>query len=236
VDITVKGRHTEVTERLRQHVTEKLTKLERFGHKVTRLDVEICAERNPRQSDHRERVELTCHAKGPVIRAEAAAQDAYAALDVAAARLEARLRKAADRRRVHHGARTPMSVANATAALANKADSADIGDIPDMSASVDPDSDPENVAGSGNGPGDGPGNGHRGDLDEAGVRDLAVAGEPRVVREKIHQAGPMTLEQAVFEMELIGHDFFLFVDAGNGLPSVAYRRRGFDYGVIRLTS
>jgi ribosomal subunit interface protein len=225
VDITVKGRHIEVTERLRQHVTEKLTKLERFGHKVTRLDVEICAERNPRQSDHRERVELTCHAKGPVIRAEAAAQDAYAALDVAAARLEGRLRRAADRRRVHHGTRTPMSVANATASLGDSApaaDSADVSDIPDTTT-------PEKAVSR-------PGNGHRGDLDEAGVRDLAVAGEPRVVREKTHQAGPMTLEQALFEMELVGHDFFLFIDESNGLPSVAYRRRGFDYGVIRLTS
>jgi hypothetical protein len=81
-----------------------------------------------------------------------------------------------------------------------------------------------------------PGNGYRGDFDEAGLRDLAVAGEPRVVREKTHQAAPMTLEQALFEMELIGHDFFLFVDESSGLPSVAYRRRGFDYGVIRLTS
>jgi hypothetical protein len=115
-----------------------------------------------------------------------------------------------------------MSVATATAALVDTA--ADVTDIPDMSP---PDADE---------PGNGPGNGHRADIDQAGLHDLAVAGEPRVVREKTHQAGPMTLEQALFEMELIGHDFFLFVDESNGLPSVAYRRRGFDYGVIRLTS
>ena len=213
MDITVKGRHTEVPERLRQHVTEKLAKLERFEHKVTRLDVEICAERNPRQAGSRERVELTCHAKGPVIRAEAAAQDAYAALDLAAARLEARLRRAADRRRIHHGSRTPRSVAAATAQLGDIPD-----DAPGPDAVVDAAAD----------------NGHRPDLDQAGVRDLAVAGEPRVVREKVHQGEPMTLEQALFRMELVGHDFYLFVDAGTGLPSVAYRRRGFDYGVIRL--
>jgi ribosomal subunit interface protein len=212
VEITVKGRHIIVTERLRQHVTEKLAKLERFEHKVTRLDVEICVERNPRQAGSRERVELTCHAKGPVIRAEAAAQDAYAALDIAAARLEARLRRAADRRRVHHGSRTPRSVASATAQL---------GDIPDDSP--DPDAGLDTVN-----------NGHRPDLDQAGMQDLAVAGEPRVVREKVHHGEPMTLEQALLRMELVGHDFYLFVDAGTGLPSVAYRRRGFDYGVIRL--
>jgi ribosomal subunit interface protein len=223
VDITVKGRHTEITERLRQHVAEKLAKLQRFEHQVTRLDVEICAERNPRQSHHRERVELTCHAKGPIIRAEAAAQDAYAALDLAAARLEARLRRAADRRRVHHGSRTPTSVASATAGLADMPDNTDLADTDadaDSDADIGADADPA-------------GNGHR-RLDEAGLRDLALAGEPRVVREKEHQAAPMTLEQALFEMELIDHDFFLFVDAVSGLPCVAYRRRGFDYGVIRL--
>ena len=224
MDITVKGRHLDVTERLRQHVVDKLAKLERFmagGMKATRLDVEICAERNPRQADQRERVELTCHAKGTVIRAEAAAPDAYAALDVAAARLESRLRKAADRRRVHHGTRTPRSVAAATAPLAGLAgDEAAPGlegaDRPDLSGGEAP-------------------NGHAGDLDEAGLKNLAVAGEPRVVREKLHQSAPMTLEQAVFEMEMVGHDFYLFVDAEAGLPSVAYRRRGFDYGVIRVT-
>jgi ribosomal subunit interface protein len=130
VDITVKGRHTEISERLRQHVADKLAKLERFEHKVTRVDVEICSERNPRQADQRERVELTCHAKGPVIRAEAAAPDVYAALDLATARLEARLQRAADRRRVHHGARTPTSVATATAGL---------GDMTDMAGPADDD-------------------------------------------------------------------------------------------------
>jgi len=166
VEIQVKARHTEVSDRLRQHVTDKLAKLERFEHKVTRLDVEICAERNPRQSDHRERVELTCHAKGPVIRAEASAQDVYAALDIAAARLEARLRRAADRRRVHHGSRTPTSVATATAGLA---------DMPDTDAGEadgeEGDSEAEPAA-------DGSPNGHRGELHQAGVRNLAVAGDP----------------------------------------------------------
>jgi ribosomal subunit interface protein len=199
---------------------DKLAKLERFTSKVTRLDVEICAERNPRLADQRERVELTCHAKGPVIRAEAAAQDAFAALDLAAARLEARLRRAADRKRVHHGSRTPPSVAAATAPLATivaagKDESTEPGDADDGDAAV---------------------NGHRDGLDEAGLKNLALAGEPRVVREKLHRSEPMTLDQAVFAMELVGHDFFLFVDAENGLPSVAYRRRGFDYGVIRVTS
>jgi hypothetical protein len=55
-----------------------------------------------------------------------------------------------------------------------------------------------------------------------------------VVREKTHVAAPMTLDQALYEMELVGHDFFLFVDKESERPSVVYRRRGYDYGVITL--
>jgi ribosomal subunit interface protein len=220
LDITVKGRHTDISERFRQHVAAKLAKLERFGHKVGRIDVEVCEERNPRQSDQRERVEITCHIKGPVIRAEAAAPDTYAALDLACTRLESRLRRAADRRRVHHGTRTPASVR--TSAPVPAAEAAADGEPPggiveDPGARADR-------------------NGHRPDADAAGLRDLAVDGEPRVVREKTHRADPMTIDQALLEMELVGHDFYLFVDKEAELPSVVYRRQGFDYGVIRLTT
>ena len=57
---------------------------------------------------------------------------------------------------------------------------------------------------------------------------------PLVVREKFHAAVPMTIDQALFEMELVGHDFFLFTDEKSSMPSVVYRRRGYQYGVIRL--
>ena len=57
---------------------------------------------------------------------------------------------------------------------------------------------------------------------------------PLVVREKTHPASPMTLDQALYEMELVGHDFYLFVDKESERPSVVYRRRGYDYGVISL--
>ncbi|MGH3922136.1 MAG: sigma 54 modulation/S30EA ribosomal C-terminal domain-containing protein, partial [Pseudonocardiaceae bacterium] len=56
----------------------------------------------------------------------------------------------------------------------------------------------------------------------------------RIVRRKRHSANPMTVDQALYEMELVGHDFYLFSDADSGLPSVVYRRRGFHYGVIQL--
>jgi ribosomal subunit interface protein len=197
VDVVVKGRHTEVAERFRGHVTDKLAKVAKLDGKVSRIDVEVCEEHNPRLADQRSRVELTCRTRGPVVRAEAAAPDPYAALDLAAARLEARLRRAADRRRVHHGIRTPTSVAAATAALSAN------GAAP------------------------------------SGTDHEAAAGDdegPFVVREKEHEARPMSLDQALLEMELVGHDFFLFVDAVRGVPSVVYRRRGYDYGVIRLVA
>jgi ribosomal subunit interface protein len=201
VDVVVKGRHTEVGERFRTEAQAKLAKLAKLDAKVIRIDVEVCEEHNPRLADHKSRVELTCRTRGPVVRAEAAASDPFAAFDLAVAKLESRLRRAADRRRVHHGIRTPVSVATATAAL----------------------------SANGSGP-------------TSAVADLAEADEdaergdasPFVVREKVHEATPMTLDQALFEMELVGHDFFLFVDAEQGTPSVVYRRRGYDYGVIRL--
>jgi ribosomal subunit interface protein len=215
VDIVVKGRHTEVPERFRRHAADKLTKVAKLDPKVLLIDVEVCHESNPRLSSVSDRVELTCRSRGPVIRAEAAAGDPYAALDLAAAKLEARLRRAADRRRIHRGARTPVSVAAATSAAATSAaaDGAAPVGIPYPSS-----------------------NGH-GDLHPAVTEeDVAEAIGPLTIREKTHHAEPMTLEQAMFEMELVGHDFFLFVDAAGGLPSVVYRRHGYDYGVIRLSS
>jgi len=199
VDIVVKGRHTEVAERFRGHAEEKLAKIGKLDGKVSRIDVEVCEEHNPRLADHRSRVELTCRTRGPVVRAEAAAADPYAALDLAATRLEARLRKAADRRRIHHGIRTPVSVAAATATLSGAAPSPN---------------------------GAGPADAVEADEEDAGL----------LVREKMHTAPPMTLDQALLEMELVGHDFYLFVDAEQGMPCVVYRRRGYDYGVIRLVT
>jgi ribosomal subunit interface protein len=198
VDIVVKGRHTEISERFRQHVADKLAKIEKLDSKVITVDVECATERNPRQSDLSERVELTIHSRGPVVRAEASAQDTYAALDAAIGKLEARLRKAQDRRKVHYGRRTPTSVAAATAAL-------DLDTAP---------SSPDGSAADGDG--------------------LTTDGGRLVIREKLHAAEPMDLEQALYEMELVGHDFFLFVDARTSAPSVVYRRRAYDYGVIRL--
>ncbi len=210
MDIVVKGRKTEVPKRFREHVAEKLEKIQRFDEKVISLDVEVSKEHNPRQADRSDRVEITLLTRGPVIRAEAAAADPYAALDLASAKLDAQLRKSADRRRVHKGgtgARTPISVAEATAALASL-----------------PEAEPS--AGATNGA-----------VRKTMMGSLEVEGDgPLVVREKTHPAAPMALDQALYEMELVGHDFYLFVEKDSGLPSVVYRRHGYHYGVIHLST
>ena len=205
MEVVVTGRHCEVSDRFRQLATDKLARLEKYDHRVIRVDVEVSAERNPRLADRAFRVELTLHTRGPVVRAEAAAEDKSGALDGAILKLQGQLRKAADRRRIHHGSRAPMSLAQATSA-------------PD--AATEPEDSSEGAHGDPLVHREGP---------------LEVVGDgPLVVREKTHQAAPMTLDQALYEMELVGHDFYLFLDKGTEQPSVVYRRRGYDYGVIRL--
>ncbi|MGI8434466.1 MAG: ribosome hibernation-promoting factor, HPF/YfiA family [Nocardioidaceae bacterium] len=205
MEIVVKGRHCEVSDRFRTHVEDKLAKLEKFDQRIIRVDVEVTQESSPKLADQSVCVEITIRSKGPVIRAEACAEDKLSALDKAIERLSAQERKAHDRRRVHHGLRTPPSLAQAMAAGAT--------DEPTV---------PEET------PADGL---------EHKVGPLTVMGDgPLVVREKSHPAAPLTLDQALYEMELVGHDFYLFIDKENDEPAVVYRRRGYDYGVIRLTT
>jgi ribosomal subunit interface protein len=209
VDVVISSRHCELSDRFRHHVEDKLARLEKYDHSVVRVDVEVAQERNPRQADRAVRIQLTVHSRGPIVRAEAAAEDKMAALDGALLRLQARLRKSADKRRIHRGSRTPTSLANAALSAAPSATPSPVN----ARDAADDD---------------------RGDLPHQ-VGPLTVLGDgPMVVREKTHRAAPMTLDQALYEMELVGHDFFLFVDKETELASVVYRRRGYDYGVIRL--
>jgi ribosomal subunit interface protein len=205
VNILVKGRNVEVPEHYRQHVAEKLRKIERYDEKLIRVDVELSHERNPRQSDYCQRVEITCVSRGPVVRAEACAADFYTALDHAIAKLDARLRRVADRRRVHRGRRAPVSVAAATSGLPSPLDDM----FTPVLAAPEADRDPAR---------------HDDDLPW------------HIVREKEHDALPMTIDDALYQMELVGHDFFLFLDKESGRPSVVYRRRAYDYGVISLAA
>jgi ribosomal subunit interface protein len=205
MEIVVRGRNVEVPDHYRTHVEDKIGQLDRFDGKlkILRVDVELFHEKNPRQSPNCQRVEITLRGKGPVVRAESAGPDFYSALDTACQRLDNRLRRAADRRRVHHGRRTPASVrlAGNTAAEVDALDSLER----DRQLAEGP-----------------------------LVTDLDEHLPGRIVREKQHPATPMTVDQALHEMELVGHDFYLFMCAETMQPTVVYRRHAFDYGLIRL--
>ena len=202
MEIVVTGRHVQVSERFRRHLDDKLAKVPQLAPRVQRLDVVVTHEVNKRQAKGSDRVEITCHVKGPVVRAEASADDEYGALDIAMDKLLERLRRDHDRRRVHRGRRAPESVAQATARL-------DAAALTDEAARI--------AAAS----------------DDADLID-ADGDSPIEVREKIHASMPMALDQALYEMELVGHDFYLFHDKDTDQASVVYRRRGWSYGVIHL--
>lgn len=202
MEIIVKGRNTEIADRFRSHVEEKLSKIEQLAPRAQRVEVELTHERNPRLADQAERIEITVRDKGPAIRAEASASDRYGALDVAAGKLQERLRRSRDRRKDHHRYVTPAPV-EAQVPAPQPADD----DLPDHP--VPPT--------------------ERGQSVEAQLGD-----SPVIVRQKLHEANPMTVDQALYEMEMVGHPFYLFIDAETGQPCVVYHRHGWTYGVIRL--
>jgi ribosomal subunit interface protein len=220
VEIVVKGRNVEVPEHYRRHVSEKLRKVERYDEKIIRVDVELSHEKNRRQSEKCQRVEITCVTRGPVVRAEACAGDFYSALDAAITKLDGRLRRSADRRRVHRGRRAPVSVAAATSGLPVASEHL-VDEV--LAAQRDGFQMPTGVAAMGGASGV---NGSRPGEDDD---------QPwHIVRMKEHPTEAMTVEDALFQMELVGHDFYLFMDKDSGRPSVVYRRHAYDYGVIAL--
>ncbi len=205
MEIVVKGRNSEISDRFREHVHEKLLRIEKFDQrqKIHRVEVEVTHEKNPRQHDRAARVEMTLRSRGPAVRAEASSTDQHSALDAVMDKLESRLRKSVDRHRIHHGSRSPQSLASATA-LESELDD----ELPDVPS--------DDLVGNAAGP-------------------IQVDGDgPLVVREKSHTAQPMTLDQALYEMEMVGHDFYLFVEKDSMKPSVVYLRKRYDYGVIHL--
>jgi ribosomal subunit interface protein len=238
VDIVVKGRNVEVPDHYRQHVAEKLHKVERYDGKIIRVDVELSHEKNPRQSGNCQRVEITCVSRGPVVRAEACSGDFYSALDLAITKLDSRLRRFADRRRVHRGRRAPVSVAAATSGLEVARE--DLVSATIAAQNAEAERAATSAARNGGSPDGRATTGYTAyDEDDAGLLDQPYdeADQPwHIVRLKEHATEPMTVDDALFQMEMVGHDFFLFMDKESGRPSVVYRRRAYDYGVIALAS
>ena len=195
-EVVVKGRNVEIPDHFRAYVAEKLARLERFDKTIYLFDVELDHERNRRQRKNCQHVEITARGRGPVARGEACADSFYAALESAVGKLESRLRRSKDRRKIHYGDKTPVSLAEATA----------------LTQLLEPTPAPVE--------------------EDAQAPDDHEPG--RIVRTKEHTATPMKVDDALYEMELVGHDFFLFHDEESDKPTVVYRRHAYDYGVIRL--
>ncbi|WP_077099316.1 ribosome hibernation-promoting factor, HPF/YfiA family [Mycobacterium terramassiliense] len=206
-EVVFKGRNVEIPDHYRIYVSQKLARLERFDRSIYLFDVELKHAPNRRQRKSCQRVEITARGRGPVSRAEACADSFYAAFESAVDKLENRLRRVKDRRKVHYGDKTPVSLAAATAVAPAPAKAFDNEPV-----------QPHEHDGAGV-------DGHDGTDREPG----------RVVRTKEHEAKPMTVDDALYEMERVGHDFFLFFDKQTERPSVVYRRHAYDYGLISLS-
>jgi ribosomal subunit interface protein len=228
VEIVVTGRNVEVPDHFRVHVAEKVERLERYDHKIVGMEVELFHERNRRQLKNCQRVEITGRGCGPVARAEASAQDFYSALDAAIAKLESRLRRSHDRRRITARRSTVLVGRGGGGQTALLEAPVDVeAEVPGPRAALDTESEtPSDVVDT------------TADItpDTVDDKDLDDGYRPgRIVRRKVHTAHPMSVDDALSRMELVGHDFYLFADAETGAPSVVYRRKGYDYGVIRLS-
>ena len=214
MEFMISGRNLTVSDRFREYADDKISKIASLGDKVQRVDAKVTKETKARQTAESLTVELTVLGRGPVIRAEASAADKFAAFDLAYNKLLERLRRARDRRKVHHGRHTPKSVTEATAALEPAS--------PSEPLYVEAAQQQETQATAA-------------EKSPYEVENDIPAGDSHVlIRRKVFAASQLTLDDAVDNMELVGHDFYLFVDKETKAPSVVYRRDGWTYGVISL--
>ncbi|WP_309707981.1 ribosome hibernation-promoting factor, HPF/YfiA family [Pseudolysinimonas sp.] len=208
MDITITGRGVEIPDRFEDYATEKSEKVAHLADKALALEIRVIRHHETGGTTGDDRVELTLIGPGPVVRAEASAVDKYAAFDIALDKLLERIRQAKDRRKIHRGARRPESIGQAT----SNGRVAEL--VPASTALL------EAVA--------------TGEIPVQVAEAEEAEWSPVVIREKVFPAAKMTKEDAVDHMELVGHDFFLFIDAVTDNPSVVYRRKGWHYGVISL--
>lgn len=211
MELTITGRNAGVTDRFRDYVTEKSEKITHLADHPLELQVKLSRHHATYGNVGPDRVEMTLIGKGPLVRAEAEGSDKYAAFDVAHSRLMERLRRAKDRKKVHRGRHRPESLREASAddfhsVALDPAEAEVLERVRTGSTPVV--NAPESV-----------------DTEEY---------SPVVIRSKEFDAHPMSLDDALSNMELVGHDFYLFVDSETHRPSVVYRRKGWDYGVISL--
>lgn len=212
MEIVVTGRHTQIKQRFRDVVENKMNRVTAIAPDAERVQIVVTHEGNPRQADTAKRVEITVIAGRTVVRAEASSTDEYSALDMALDKLTLRLRRTRDRRKDHRrGYTNPVPV--------------DMGvvtpePVEEELVPEEPNNSPQAAVASDLGPGE--------------SVEVQVGDTPIVIRRKLHIAEPMTIDEALYEMELIGHDFFLFVNKDTNRPSVVYHRHGWSYGVFEI--
>ena len=211
MEIVVTGRHTQVKQRFRDVVETKMNRVTAIAQDAQRAQIVLTHEGNPRQADTAKRVEITVIAGRTVVRAEASSTDEFSALDMALDKLTLRLRRTRDRRKDHRrGYANPVPV--------------DLGVIAPETEPEEPEEEPNNS----------PQAAVASDLGPGESVEVQVGDTPIVIRRKLHIAEPMSIDEALYEMELIGHDFFLFVNKETGRPSVVYHRHGWSYGVFEI--
>ncbi|RRC94982.1 ribosome hibernation-promoting factor, HPF/YfiA family [Schaalia canis] len=209
MDITVVARNAEIHPNFREYIEEKVSKVTQFYPRAQRIDVELTHQRNPRQADTAERIELTVYGKGPVIRAEAESADRYAAVDIAAGKLFERLRRLRDRAKDHRRYPGIDDIELAEIPVDLPVEEVEEVEVDDHLRSAE-------------------------DLKVGEAREEQLGDSPVIVRQKVHEAEPMSVDEALYQMELVGHPFFLFVDKDTKQPCVVYHRHGWTYGVFRL--
>lgn len=212
METTITGRNLGVTDRFRDYATEKAEKVAHLAEKAIAFEVKVSRHHETRGSSGDDRVELTLIGPGPLVRAESDGSDKYVAFDLAMGKLVERIRQAKDRKKVHRGKHRPVSLREATA------DGFSVVDITPAAPQV-----LESV--------------RTGSVPVVGGEDALDEEDeycPVVIRKKVFASRPMTVDDALYYMELVGHDFYLFIDSENDRPSVVYRRKGWDYGVIGI--
>lgn len=212
MDIVVNGRNADIHPNFRDFVEGKLEKVTQFYPRAQRVDVVLTHENNPRLADSAERIELTVYGKGPVIRAEACSADRYSAVDLATAKLFERLRRLRDRAKDHRRFQYDGVPDADLAAPQQPGVDADMRNAEDWALRSAQ------------------------DLKPGEVREEQLGDSPVIVRQKVHEAAPMSVDEALQQMELVGHPFFLFVDKDTMQPCVVYHRKGWTYGVLRLNT
>lgn len=215
METNIVGRNLGITDRFRDYATEKAEKIALLADKALALEIKVSRhhEKNGAAAGN-DRVELTLIGKGPLVRAEADGSDKYAAFDVALGRLLERVRRAKDRKKVHRGgAHRPTSLHEASAVGFSVIDitPADAETLERVRTGAIP------IVQA-----------------DAPAADAEEEYCPVVIRRKVFAAAPMSVDDALYFMELVGHDFYLFQDIETKRPSVVYRRKGWDYGVIEL--